>query len=31
MMARLEKTIRAKTEEVAEGMMAGPDADDADG
>ena len=28
MMAKLEKTIRAKTEEVAEGMMTGPDSDD---
>jgi recombination protein RecA len=28
MMAKLERTIRAKTEEVAEGMMTGPDADD---
>jgi len=28
MTAKLEKTIRAKTEEVAEGMMTGPDSDD---
>jgi len=27
-MAKLEKTIRARTEDVAEGMMAGPDSDD---
>jgi recombination protein RecA len=29
MMAKLEQAIRGKTEEVAEGMMTGPDADDA--
>ncbi len=28
MMARLEKTIRARTEDVAEGMMAGPEPDE---
>ncbi|HEY1125258.1 MAG TPA: recombinase RecA [Sphingobium sp.] len=28
LMAKLEKTIRARTEAVAEGMMAGPDSDD---
>jgi len=28
LMAKLEKTIRARTEDVAEGMMAGPDSDD---
>ena len=27
---RLEKAIRGKTEEVAEGMMAGPEAEDDD-
>ncbi|HWJ71378.1 MAG TPA: recombinase RecA [Sphingobium sp.] len=31
LMAKLEKTIRARTEVVAEGMMTGPDSDDADG
>jgi recombination protein RecA len=30
LMAKLEKTIRGKTEEVAEGMMAGPDSDEGD-
>jgi recombination protein RecA len=30
MMAKLEKVIRARTDAVAEGMMAGPDADDTD-
>jgi recombination protein RecA len=30
LMAKLEKTIRSKTDEVAEGMMTGPDSDDAD-
>jgi len=29
MMAKLEKTIRARTDDVAEKMMAGPDSDDA--
>jgi recombination protein RecA len=30
LMDRLEKAIRGRTDEVAEGMMAGPDADDGD-
>ncbi len=29
LMAKLEKTIRTRTEVVAEGMMTGPDSDDA--